>query len=46
MKDELLFTMLVFGFLRFSGSFPGTGASNELLAPNAGAFPEVPFDCG
>ena len=46
MKDEVLLVRLFLGFLRFKGSFAGTGASKALPAPKAGAFPDVPFDCG
>lgn len=41
MKDELLFTILVFGFRRFSPSFPLAELRNELSSPNAGALPDT-----
>jgi len=46
MNDELLLVRLLLGFFRFKGSFAGTGASKELPAPKAGAFPDVLFECG
>ena len=41
MKDELLFAMLVLGFLRFSPSFPLAELRNKLFSPNAGALPDT-----
>ena len=39
MNDELLFTMLVFGFLLFVPSFPTAGDNSILPSPNTGLFP-------
>lgn len=41
MNDELLFTMLVFGFRFFVLSFPTGGDNNILPSPNTGLFPCV-----
>ena len=44
MKDELLLTILVFGFLRFNPSLPLlTTVSRILLAPKAGALSDAPL---
>lgn len=45
MKVELLFTMLVFGFLRFSPSFPLAELRSELCSPKAGAFADSGENC-
>lgn len=42
MNDELLFTMLVFGFRLFVPSFPIAGDNIILPSPNTGLFPYVP----
>lgn len=41
MNDELLFTMLVFGFRLFVLSFPTGGDNDTLPSPNTGLFPYV-----
>ena len=41
MNDELLFTMLVFGFRLFVPSFPTGGDNSMLPSPKTGLFPYV-----
>lgn len=45
MNVELLFTILVFGFLRFSPSFPLMELRRELCSPKAGAFSDSGENC-
>lgn len=41
MKEELLLTMFVFGFLRFTPSFPTAGVNKALSSPKTGVLPAV-----
>lgn len=44
-KEELLFTMLVLGFLRFTPSLPSAGVNKALSSPKTGVFPAALAKC-